>query len=78
MQEKILDALDVETFIVCRSEEDGKGIMLALLAEMGLRDTDIVFVEYAGMGVRIRGRGYIYRPGDRYRWLGEQPEGVSE
>jgi hypothetical protein len=69
LKERILDALDVETFIVCQSEEEGKGIMLAVLEEIGFKDIDIVFTQFAGMGVRIRARAYLYRPGDQYRWL---------
>lgn len=72
--ERIMDALDVETFIVCRSEAEGKAIMLSILAEMGLRDTDIVFAEYAGMGARVRARGYLHRPGDQYGWLAAKGE----
>jgi hypothetical protein len=65
----IIDAVDVETFILCKSEDEGKDIMLGYLDSIGLSDSDIVFVEYHGLGVRIRARGYIFRPGDQYRWL---------
>ncbi|MGI5840001.1 MAG: hypothetical protein ACOX8W_10115 [bacterium] len=74
MKEKIMDALDVETFIVCGSEAEGKAIMLTLLEEMGVGDIDIVFAEFAGMGARIRARGYLHRPGDQYGWLDAKGE----
>ncbi|HMM20137.1 MAG TPA: hypothetical protein PKA10_05305 [Selenomonadales bacterium] len=67
--ERVMDALDVETFFVCPTEEEGRRLMMGLLKEMGFKDVDIVFVEYEGPGVRVRGRAYVYRPADRYRWL---------
>jgi len=67
--EQVMDALDVETFFVCPTEEEGRRLMLGLLKEMGFKDVDIVFIEYEGPGVRVRGRAYVYRPADRYRWL---------
>ena len=67
--ERVMDALDVETFFVCDSEEEGRGLMLSLLKSWGFTDVDVVFVLHEGPGVRIRGRAYVYRPADRYRWL---------
>jgi len=65
----ILDAVDVETFILCRDEEEGKNLALQLAEEMGLADAGIVFLEFSGSGVRVRVRAYVHRPGDRYAWL---------
>ena len=67
--EKIMDALDIETFFVCESEDDGRNLMLNLLKSMGFTDVDIVFIEYTSIGARVRGRAYIHRPADKYRWL---------
>jgi hypothetical protein len=67
--EQVMDALDVETFFVCGSEEAGRQYMLGLLKEFGFNYADIVFAQYEGPGVRVRGRAYVYRPADRYRWL---------
>lgn len=67
--EKVMDALDVETFFVCSSEEEGRSLMLALLKGWGFKDVDVVFAQHEGPGARIRGRAYIYRPADRYAWL---------
>lgn len=67
--EKVLDAIDMETFLICRDEDEGKGLMLKLMEQLGFKDTSIVFIEHNGPGARIRARGYIYKPGDSYGWL---------
>lgn len=67
--DKVLDAIDIETFFVCKDEEEGKTLCIQLLQNFGLRDHDIVFIEHQGTGVRVRARGYIHRAGDRYGWL---------
>lgn len=66
---QIMDALDVETFFVCDSEAEGRSYMLALLQQWGLKDIDIVFAQFEGIGARIRARAYVYRPADKYQWL---------
>lgn len=76
--EKILDALDIETFLVCESEEHGRNLMLNLLRSMGFTDVDIVFIEYISIGVRVRGRAYIHRPADKYRWILTQKEMIKD
>ena len=66
---QVMDALDIETFFVCQSEQEGRNLMLSLLKNIGFKDIDIVFAEYAGPGARIRGRAYVHRPADKYKWL---------
>ena len=66
---QVLDALDVETFFVCENEAEGRSYMLSLLKKWGFSDVDIVFAQHEGLGVRVRGRAYVYRPADRYQWL---------
>lgn len=66
---QVIDAIDIETFVVCSSEAEGKKLILQIMQEMGLKDTDIVFLQYTGPGVRVRARGYITRPGSHYGWL---------
>ena len=73
--ERVMDALDVETFFVCDSEEEGRALMLSLLKQWGFTDVDVVFAEYAGPGARVRGRAYVHRPADRYAWLLRDGEG---
>jgi len=69
LMEKVMDALDVETFLVCDSEEDGKKIALQMMKNLGFDDVDLVFIEFIGPGARIRARAYLHRSGDRYGWL---------
>jgi len=71
VMDRILDGCDLETFLVCNSVEEGKRLGLALMAELGFQDADVVFCEMGGPGVRIRLRGYIYRPSSRYGWYVE-------
>jgi alkyl hydroperoxide reductase subunit AhpF len=66
---QVIDAIDIETFVVCSSEAEGRKIVLQLMQEMGLKDNDIVYLHYTGPGVRVRARGYINRPGSHYGWL---------
>jgi len=66
---KVMDALDIETFFLCKNELEGRNLMLDLLKNMGLKDVDIVFAEHIGPGTRVRGRAYVHRPADRYGWL---------
>lgn len=68
-RDMVLDALDIETFILCKNEEEGRKIALSLMDELGLQDQDIVFLEKRGIGARVRLRGYLHRPGDNYRWM---------
>jgi DNA-binding LacI/PurR family transcriptional regulator len=67
--EKIMDAVDIETFLVCEDEEEGKKLSLKLMQELGFKDISIVFIQHQGPGARVRLRGYIYKPGDKYGWL---------
>ncbi len=69
--ERILDAIDMETFILARDEGEAKGFMGRFLADLGFTDHDIVFLEQVGPGVRVRARAYIHRPGGSYGWLAE-------
>lgn len=68
---KVADAIDVETFLVCKDKEEGKQMGLELLKHMGFEDTDVVFAEYGNGGARLRLRAYVYRPGDLYAWAKE-------
>ena len=65
----VLDALDIETFLVCSSEAEGKHLAQTMMKDMGFDDYDIVFAKFQGVGARIRVRAYINRPGDNYAWL---------
>ncbi len=69
---RVVDAIDVETFLACKTEDEAKELAEALAREMNLKLGDVVFLEQSGWGARVRLRTYVYRPGDRYGWL--QPE----
>ncbi len=71
---RVVDAIDLETFLSCKDEEEAKELSQLLVQELNLRLGDIVFLEHEGWGARVRLRTYIHRPGDHYQWL-EKGEG---
>lgn len=71
VEERVIDALDIETMLFAESEEEAKRIGIDLLKSLGFKDADVVFVEHDGFVARVRLRAYVYRPGDRYLWLFE-------
>jgi hypothetical protein len=70
----VMDGLDIETYLVCGSEQEGKNLALRLGHELNLGEVDIMFCDFDGYGVRIRLRKYLHKPGDSYRWLMAQGE----
>jgi hypothetical protein len=70
----VMDGLDVETYLLCGSEREGKDLALRLGYELGLGQVDVMFCEFDGYGVRVRLRKYVHKPGDAYRWLSPSPE----
>jgi hypothetical protein len=73
---RVVDAIDIETFLYCKDEEEAKELAEALTREMKLKLGDIVFLEHEGWGARVRLRTYVHHPGDEYQWLekGESKE----
>jgi hypothetical protein len=67
--DRVVDALDIETYLACSSEEEARQLAEGLIAELKLPHGDVVFLEYLGWGARVRIRTYIHHPGDHYRWL---------
>jgi hypothetical protein len=67
-RERILDACDLETFLVCANIDEGKELGRKLMGELGFADVDIVSCEMGGPGVRVRLRGYVNRPATSYSW----------
>ena len=67
--DQIVDSLDIETFIVCKNEEEGKKLGIQLMEDLGFKDVDVVFIEYGNGGARVRLRANIFKPGDHYKWL---------
>ena len=72
----VLDGIDIETYLVCADEREGKDLAVRLGHELSLGEVDIMYQEFDGYGMRVRLRKYVHRPGERYRWLGGRtPEG---
>lgn len=71
--DRVVDALDIETFLYAADEEEARFLAEQLAAELNLPHGDVVFLEYKGFGARVRIRSYIHHPGDRYRWLERGP-----
>jgi len=67
--DRVVDAIDIETFLYCKSEEEAKQLAVSLAQELNLPHGDIVFLEFKAWGARVRIRSYIHHPGDHYRWL---------
>ncbi|HHV19380.1 MAG TPA: hypothetical protein GXZ27_11115 [Thermoanaerobacterales bacterium] len=70
--DKIMDAIDLETYLVCKDEDEAEKLTKELMEKFGFKDISIVFIQHQGPGARVRARGYIYKPGDRYGWLFKQ------
>lgn len=70
--EQVMDAIDIETYIVCKDEIEGKKLALQLGQEMNLGEIDIMYQEFDGYGVRVRLRKYIYKPGNMYKYLNQE------
>lgn len=66
---RIIDGIDIETYIVCQNEEEGKFFARKLGEELNLGEVDVMFSEFDGIGVRVRLRKYIVKPGDKYKWI---------
>ena len=65
----IMDGIDIETYIVCQNEDEGKFLARKLGMEMNLGEVDVMFCEFDGYGARVRIRKYIVKPGNPYRWI---------
>ena len=72
--DRVMDGLDIETFLVCQNDEEGRRLIIQLLKEWGFSDVDIVFSQFQGPGSRIRARAYVHRSGDVYGWLKPEEE----
>lgn len=67
--EKVVDAVDVETVLLCSTEAEAKSLALRLIRELGFKDGDIISLEFSGTSARLRLRCNVYKPGDHYSWL---------
>ena len=69
VKDRVLDALDIEGFILCKDEKEAREIIPQLMKEMGMTIIEIVSLEFNGPGAQIRVRAYMNKPGDNYTWL---------
>ncbi len=65
----VVDALDVETYLICDTPAEGHLLALRLAQELRLEDVDVMQEEFDGFGMRVRIRATIHRPAGRYGWL---------
>lgn len=69
----VLDAIDIETYLICSSAQQGHALALQLGRAMNLGDVDVMHEDFDGIGMRVRLRTYVHRPAARYGWLGGGP-----
>jgi alkyl hydroperoxide reductase subunit AhpF len=65
----LIDGLDIETYIACQNEDEGKYFARKLGQELNLGEVDVMYSEFDGFGVRVRLRKYVVKPGDKYEWI---------
>jgi len=68
-RDRIVDAVDIESFVLCRSEAEARTLIAELMASMGFARHVIVSLDVNGPGAHFRARAYVNKPGDRYSWL---------
>ena len=65
----IVDALDIESFLLCESEQEAKELIAKLMQSFGIARHVIVSLDFNGPGAHFRVRAYMNKPGDNYTWL---------
>jgi len=70
-RDTIVDALDIESFVLCESEKEAKELVGKLMQSLGLSRFVIVSLDFNGPGAHFRVRAYLNKPGDNYTWLKE-------
>ena len=65
----IVDALDIESFLLCESEAEAKDLIAKLMQSLGIARHVIVSLDFNGPGAHFRVRAYMNKPGDNYTWL---------
>ena len=70
-RDTIVDALDIESFVLCESEPEAKELVGKLMSSLGLGRFVIVSLDFNGPGAHFRVRAYMNKPGDTYTWLKE-------
>ncbi len=70
-RDHIVDAMDIESFVLCESEQEAKELIGRLMQSMGVPRHVIVSLDFNGPGAHFRVRAYMNKPGDNYTWLKE-------
>ena len=70
-RDRIVDALDIESFLLCESEAEAKDLIVKLMQSLGIARHVIVSLDFNGPGAHFRVRAYMNKPGDNYTWLRE-------
>ena len=68
-KDKIVDSIDIESFILCQDEKEAKELIAELMQDFGISRYVIVSLEFNGPGAHFRARAYLNKPGDSYTWL---------
>lgn len=68
-RDTIVDALDIESFVLCESEAEARELVGKLMESLGLSRFVIVSLNFNGPGAHFRVRAYLNKPGDNYTWL---------
>jgi hypothetical protein len=68
-RDAIVDALDIESFVLCESEKEAKDLVGKLMESLGLPGFVIVSLDFNGPGAHFRVRVYMNKPGGSYSWL---------
>jgi len=68
-RDQIVDALDIESFLLCESEKEAKELIAKLMQSLGIARHVIVSLDFNGPGAHFRVRAYMNKSGDHYTWL---------
>jgi len=70
-RDMIVDAMDIESFLLCESEKEAKELIGKLMQSLGLARFVIVSLDFNGPGAHFRVRAHMNKPGDSYTCLKE-------
>jgi len=68
-RDQIVDAMDIESFVLCKSDKEAKELIAQLMQSMGVARHVVVSLDFNGPGAHFRVRAYMNKPGDSYTWL---------
>lgn len=68
-RELLVDALDIESFVLCKSEKEARELIGELMRSFDITRYVVVSLDFNGPGAHFRVRAYINKPGESYTWL---------